>query len=402
MLLHPHMAFTSFPHMSLLGFTLHFFTQNSFLSTGSKGLSIKRHKDWGLDNALRLEKHMNMVLRVKEILAKEESQVMLLYDLGKKRRKVRLSRNKKFAAFARKYPRVFKVIIDDENMAWIEFTEEFDDVLAEEERVRVAYEPIAVESLTKLLMMATSHRLQIEKLAHLKKDLGLSDDFRTQLLYKYPQFFKVVEGNHRDGAFLELVSWHPSLACTFREKMLHLNPDMRKSLGEGLPYSFKLTLPNGISSQKRNSATIVRFQEREFPSPYEDIGMMRQPSLETEKRHVALIHEFLSLTLQKRVIADTLSHFRKDFRLPQRLQSFLLRHQNIFYVSHKGDRYTIFLKEAYKGSTLLEKSPLVRMKDRFSQLCEMPKKFSVGVFGRQDDHGELMDDHEFSNAEQDE
>ncbi|GLT81116.1 hypothetical protein SLA2020_525200 [Shorea laevis] len=55
-----------------------------------------------------------------------------------------------------------------------------------------------------------------------------------------------------------------------------------------------------------------------------------------EKRAVGIIHEFLSLTVEKMVEVDKLAHFRKDFAIEVNVCELLLKHPGIFYISTKG------------------------------------------------------------------
>jgi len=89
-----------------------------------------------------------------------------------------------------------------------------------------------------------------------------------------------------------------------------------------------------------------------------------------EKRNVGLVHELLSLTLWKKASIVKLGHFKREFLLPDRLNVFLLKHPGIFYVSNKYKIYTVLLREAYVGSQLVDKDPLVVVKEKFGDLMQ--------------------------------
>ncbi|QHN79183.1 protein WHAT'S THIS FACTOR 1 homolog, chloroplastic-like [Arachis hypogaea] len=89
-----------------------------------------------------------------------------------------------------------------------------------------------------------------------------------------------------------------------------------------------------------------------------------------EKMNVGLVHEVLSLTLWKKALIVKLGHFRREFALPDRLNVLLLKHPGIFYVSNKYQIYTVLLREAYVGSELVEKDPLVVVKEKFGELMQ--------------------------------
>lgn len=54
--------------------------------------------------------------------------------------------------------------------------------------------------------------------------------------------------------------------------------------------------------------------------------------------------------------------------MPQKLMRILLKHFGIFYVSERGKRFSVFLTEAYEGSELIEKCPLVVWKEKVVSL----------------------------------
>ncbi|KAJ7525456.1 hypothetical protein O6H91_17G051900 [Diphasiastrum complanatum] len=345
-----------------------------------------------------------MALKLKEVLAKEKAHVMSLNDLGKLRKKMGVSRTKRFASFAASYPRVFNINKDKDSVLWMEFTDEVEDLLEEEEQFRKhVHEPWVVGTLQKLLMLSADRRLAIDKVGHLKHELGLPDDFRTNLVHKYPQCFKVLDNGGSNGPLLELADWDPSLAITARErKIKEESCEFDDLIGENTGYGFRIDNPKGYTLRKKQREVMACFQTLPFPSPYEDASGLGQNSLELEKRTVALVHEFLSLTLRKRAVVNHILHFRKEFRLPQRMLALLLRHQGIFYVSLKGDIHTLFLKEAYEGSTLKEKNPLLDFNSRLGELCRIRKVETVGsndaqiLHGQKDKEGQ---DHLLANNE---
>jgi hypothetical protein len=56
------------------------------------------------------------------------------------------------------------------------------------------------------------------------------------------------------------------------------------------------------------------------------------------------------------------------------VRALLIRHPEVFYVSLKGVRDSVFLREAYNGSELKEKDPLVLLKERMAELVAQSKK----------------------------
>jgi hypothetical protein len=54
---------------------------------------------------------------------------------------------------------------------------------------------------------------------------------------------------------------------------------------------------------------VYKFHELEVPTPYEDLSKLHPASVEAEKRVVLTVQEMLSLTLEKRIVGDHLTHF---------------------------------------------------------------------------------------------
>lgn len=105
-------------------------------------------------------------------------------------------------------------------------------------------------------------------------------------------------------------------------------------------------------------------------SPYSDPSGLVEGSKEMEKRTVSLVHELLSLTMWKKLSIVKLGHFGREFCLPEKLNVLLLKHPGIFYVSNKYQIYTVVLREGYAGSELIEKDPLVVVKEKFGELMQ--------------------------------
>ncbi|XP_047965083.1 protein WHAT'S THIS FACTOR 1 homolog, chloroplastic-like [Salvia hispanica] len=76
------------------------------------------------------------------------------------------------------------------------------------------------------------------------------------------------------------------------------------------------------------------------------------------------------MTLWKKLSISKLSHFKREFGFPEKLNVLLLKHPGIFYVSNKYKIYTVLLREAYNGSELIEKDPVVVVKNKFGELMQ--------------------------------
>ncbi|KAJ6836630.1 protein ROOT PRIMORDIUM DEFECTIVE 1 [Iris pallida] len=236
-------------------------------------------------------------------------------------------------------------------------------------------EQALVAKLRKLLMMSLEKRILLEKIAHLKADLGLPTDFRDTICERYPQYFRVVRTDR--GPALELTHWDTELAVSAAEVAEEENrareAEERNLIIDRPPKFRRVKLPRGLNLSKGEMRRINMFKEMPYISPYSDFSELRSGSAEKEKHACAVIHEMLSLTLEKRTLVDHLTHFREEFRFSQQLRGMLIRHPDMFYVSLKGDRDSVFLREAYRDSQLLEKDKLLVLKEKLRALVAVPR-----------------------------
>ncbi|GFQ00413.1 protein root primordium defective 1 [Phtheirospermum japonicum] len=211
--------------------------------------------------------------------------------------------------------------------------------------------------LQKLLMLAGPyHRLLLSKLVHLGPDLGLPINFRSRLCNDHPDRFKVVDTSY--GRALELVAWDSDLAKVLPPCV----EDESRGLIVDRPLKFKrLRLRKGLNLKRHHHEYLLRFKQLPDVCPYTtNVLDLAKESIEAEKRACALAREVLGMTVEKRTLVDHLTHFRKEFGLPNKLRGMLVRHPEMFYVSLKGQRDSVFLVEGYSDKgTLLEKDEIL-------------------------------------------
>ncbi|KAK7813764.1 protein what's this factor 1 like protein, partial [Quercus suber] len=82
----------------------------------------------------------------------------------------------------------------------------------EEMRIRNEMEDLLVVKLRKLLMMSLEKWILLEKISHLRTDIGLPLEFRNTICHRYLQYFRVVLTER--GPALELTHWDPELAIS--------------------------------------------------------------------------------------------------------------------------------------------------------------------------------------------
>ncbi len=115
-----------------------------------------------------------------------------------------------------------------------------------------------------------------------------------------------------DGkAYLHLENWDSSLAVTTREERLACEGVMHSSVGRGKvriskdgnyqgPYAFRMDFPSGFRPNMSYLEELEKWQKMEFPSPYLNARRFEAKDPKARKRVVAVLHELLSLTIEKR------------------------------------------------------------------------------------------------------
>ncbi|KAI5015713.1 hypothetical protein ZWY2020_057103 [Hordeum vulgare] len=79
--------------------------------------------------------------------------------------------------------------------------------------------------------------------------------------------------------------------------------------------------------------------------------------------------EVLEMTLEKRTLVYHLTHFCRDFGLPNRLRALLVRHPELFYVSIKDVRHSAFLVEVFDDDRrLLVEDGMLVGRDRLEDI----------------------------------
>ncbi|KAL6348404.1 hypothetical protein AAG906_005712 [Vitis piasezkii] len=314
------------------------------------------HRVHELDRVMDLKKKPCLILQLKSIIQSQKHQSLLLRDLEKQ---VGFVHKWNFMAVIEKYPSIFRVNGGNRTPPSVELTEKAKRIADEEAEARKQMEPILVENLRKLLMMSVDCRVPLENIEFIESELGF-EGFQWE-------------------AYLQLENWDSSLAVTAREKRF-ARERVLDSVGHARkarvskdgnfsgPYAFLMSYPAGFRPNMSYLEEVQRWQKMEFSSPYLNARRFEAADPKARKRVVAVLHELLSLTMEKRMTSAQLDAFHSEFLLPARLLLCLIKHHGIFYITNKGARSTVFLKEAYDGSNLIEKSPLLGFNNKFVAL----------------------------------
>lgn len=307
-------------------------------------LALSRNRRWIVNN------------QMKNIIIRYPDDAVPIDFLQKKFKSLDLQG--KALNWLKKYPCCFEVYCENDKY-FCRLTKRMLFLVEEEESVKDMQEPIFVKRLAKLLMMSVNQRLNFSKLNELKRNFGFPDDYLLRIATKYPDMFRVVNySGRRSSMEIELTSWDPNLAVSAIEEL---------AKKEGREPCFSCSLP---STWVKSWEKFQEFNFTPYISPYREPRGLVEESMEMDKRTVGLVHELLSLTLWKKASILKLGHFRREFLLPQNLNVLLLKHPGIFYVSNKYQIYTVLLREGYNGSELIDKDPLVVVKDKFGELMQ--------------------------------
>ncbi|KAH7295657.1 hypothetical protein KP509_27G059600 [Ceratopteris richardii] len=348
----------------------------------------RRNRVQGFQNLIQSQKALRRVLAIKNALASHPNYAIEAFSLGRKLDEAGLMMQRKAVYLMRKYPCIFKLT---ESPLWdkpfVEFTAEARTLVDAEKKLMRMNETNLIEKVTRILMMTVDHRLLLDHVCLLDRELGLPSDFCTRVVYEHPEFFKVVE--REDGIYLEISEWDDSLAITARELDIQEKP-LHNKAGKKLPYGFHISYAKGHRPGLEKQVEMKKWQEMPFISPYENPKGINPMSTQFAKRNVAVIHELLSLTLEKMTYVETLDALRKQLLLPCRLYYFLLKNYGIFYVAEKGKKHAVFLKEAYRATDhpkkvahLIEKVPQLEFNEELAKLMrshwDLPSKKIPGL-----------------------
>ncbi|WVZ55693.1 hypothetical protein U9M48_006320 [Paspalum notatum var. saurae] len=373
----------------------------------TRGRSVKerskKKRVHALEVATERWKVLSKVLTVFDALKKEEEHVTPLKRLEILRPQLGLVKPHKVAHFVRRSAHLFEVCRDSRGVMWAGLSPQAEALVEEEARLVEEHSATAAQYVTRMLMMSMDRRLAVDKIAHFRRDMGLPHDFRTRWVHMFPRQFRVVK--LEDGEYLELVSWNPDWAVTELEKKAAASGgDANASPPGELSLPFPMKFPPNFTSYYRfrgkaqhyvKTGNTEQFQKITYLSPYAEAKGLTPGSPEFDKRAVAVMHEILSFMLEKRLVTDHLTHFRREFVMPQKLMRLLLKHYGIFYVSERGKRLSVFLTEAYDGTELIEKCPLVQWREKLLQLTDYRGRMkNLGKFDASSDseHYLLGDD----------
>lgn len=231
-----------------------------------------------------------------------------------------------------------------------------------------------VTKVRKLLMMSAGKRIPLSKIHHCRSLFGIPDDFRDRIA-KFPDYFKVVvEGDGR--RVLELVNWDQNLAVSALEREFMVDEEKAKR-------AFKFAVKHGkdLDLDEDDTRKLNLLNTLPLVSPYSDGSRLDLWSLEAEKYRVGVLHEFLSLTLEKRASIHHIVEFKEEFSLTKHTYQVLLKQPRTFYLAGTEMNWAVFLKDAYdENGDLIKKDSQVVFTEKLFKYAQMQENELGSVY----------------------
>lgn len=354
-------------------------------------------RDRLLDSHVVRQNKIRFVQKLKTLLLSKPKHYMPLHVLSKCRSYLSLEKQRSLMSMIRRYPTIFELFTiptapipfnatKPYSQLCVRLTPAAAALATQESHLKSTMSESLSGKLQKLLMLSSHRRIVLSKLVHLAPDLGMPPNFRSKLCNHHPDKFKTVDTSY--GRALELVSWDPHLAYALPA------PEAKSGLIVDRPLKFKhLRLRKGLNLKRPHREFLIKFEELPSVCPYKTTAVeLVKESIKAEKRACAVVREVLGMTVEKRTLVDHLTHFRREFGLPNKLRGMLVRHPELFYVSLKGQRDSVFLVECYndKGA-LTQKDETSVIKDQLMELViegkRLRREWRNGGGYRDDDVG---------------
>ncbi|RDY01067.1 Protein ROOT PRIMORDIUM DEFECTIVE 1, partial [Mucuna pruriens] len=318
-----------------------------------------------LERIVQRDALLRFVTRSKQFLSAQPEHVLRLDDAGKLHRELGFPRGRKVSRFLQRHPLLFQTYRHTDGKTWVGFTDLMEELLAEEQSLMDSTELDRVDKVRKLLMMSARNRIPFSKIHHCRTLFGIPDDFRDRVS-KYPQYFRtVVEDNGK--RVLELVNWDPLLAVSALEREFVVDED-----GAKRKFRFPVKHGKGLGLELEDARKLDLLNALPLVSPYSDGSKLDVWTLEAEKYRVGVIHEFLSLTLEKRASIHHLVEFKEEFSLTKHTYHMLQKQPRAFYLAGTEMNWVVFLKDAYdRNGVLIEKDPQLLFNEKLYKYAQL-------------------------------
>ncbi|KAG0480359.1 hypothetical protein HPP92_010930 [Vanilla planifolia] len=320
-----------------------------------------------LDALVHRDSLFRFISRTRCFLSRQPHHLLSLPAAGKLHRELGFSRGRKPSRFASRHPLLLRIIHHPPPYGplHLSFTPLMESLLSEEQSVFNSTATQRITAVRKLLMISSRHRIPLAKLHHCRHVLGLPYDFRDRV-HNYPDFFRVTvdpDGRH----VLELVDWDPALAISSLERDFIENEHR-------VCRTFKFSIPHvkALGLDDDDERKMTSLTTLPLISPYTDGSDLKPWTVEAEKYRVGVVHEFLSLTVEKRAYIHHIVEFKEELGLTRHTYDMLLKQPRAFYLAGTEMNWAVFLRDAYtEDGALLEKDPLVLFEEKLRRYALM-------------------------------
>ncbi|KAL5983044.1 hypothetical protein ACLOJK_017124 [Asimina triloba] len=347
--------------------------------TTSAQYVASRARDPTFEKLMREYKSLLKVFSIQDLILASPSLSIPLPFLSRLSQTLHLNRGA--PSFIRKYPHIFALSYDpSSSQPFCKLTPQALQISHHESAAAAAEKSAAVDRLARLLSISQSRSLPLRAVFKVWRELGLPDDFEDSVIRSNSHIFSLADANEPKTHILKLADgygpdYSPAVE-NWRSNQLE-KEDSRLDESD-IRFSFRQGFPPGMKLSKDFRARVKEWQRLPYVGPYERLGagsrQSRAGKKGLEKRAVGIVHEFLSLTVEKMVEVEKISHFRKSFGIDLNIRDLFLDHPGIFYLSTRGKRHTIFLREAYEGGRLIEPNPIYEARRKLLELVVLRRR----------------------------
>lgn len=137
-------------------------------------------------------------------------------------------------------------------------------------------------------------------------------------------------------------------------------------------FKFKVAHGKDLNLDEDDERRLNLLNTLPLVSPYSDGSELKLWSLEAEKYRVGILHEFLSLTLEKRASIHHIVEFKEEFNLTKHTYQMLQKQPRAFYLAGTEMNWTVFLRDGYgDDGVLIEKDPQLLFNEKLYRYATM-------------------------------
>ncbi|KAL7589342.1 hypothetical protein Lser_V15G38010 [Lactuca serriola] len=352
------------------------------LKTTSSQYVASRIRDATFEKFMDKYKNLLKVISIQDlILANPNNPPSVSVDfLNRLSQKLHLNRGA--TAFLRKYPRIFEIFYDTSlSQPYCKLTPLAMQISKEEHEAITKTHPLVINRLVRLLSMSLSKTLPLRAIFKVWRELGLPDDFEDSIISQNPNLFLVLDAHEPNTHLIKLIDTnhgHDLTTAVENWRVMECCKDDCSVDRTEIRFSFKHSYPPSMKLKKNFRAKVKEWQKLPYIGPYEEVRGVKKRSksgvMEVEKRAVGIVHEFLSLTVEKTVEVEKISHFRKWFGIDLNVRDLFLDYPGMFYLSTKGKRHTVFLREGYERGGLIDPNPVYRVRRKLLDLVVLGRR----------------------------